>query len=118
VGDEMNDPWDIERREGETDSTYFMRIYRAAEKRYPWMEERLLHLGACLTTGLDCMHPVNCQAHHSILGDVPILEFLDSEPPGRLNDPEYRARIRDFTSCTVCGTHGLDGPTPVERFWK
>lgn len=113
----MSDTGDTERREHETDSTYFMRVYRAAEKRHPKMESRLLHLGTCLATSLPCVHPVNCQEYSGALGTVPILEFLDSEPPDRVKDPEWRARVRDYVQCTVCGTWGL-GPTPVEEFWK
>lgn len=106
-----------ERHKDESDSTYFMRVFKAAEKRYPKMEERLLHLGAYLATGLPCVHPVNCQEYRSTLGNVPILEFLASEPSGRRDDPEYRARVWGHVFCTVCGVHAPDGPTPVDKFW-
>lgn len=89
----------------ESDDTYYMRVYRAAERMYPGLEVRLLHYGTCIETRLPCVHPFPLREYHSPLGTMMLPEFIASEPPNRWRgDKAYRDRVMSMTQCTVCDT--------------
>lgn len=97
------------RQANETDDAWFMRVYRSLKAEHPDCSEPLLFTGACDRTELPCLHPLPFRDYQSPRGMVKLVDFLETEPPAKLEDAEYRKRINSMSYCPVCDTWG-----PVE----
>jgi hypothetical protein len=100
------------RKPGESDDCYYMRVFRTAQRLWPWMDKVDLYFGSCDVTGLPCLHPVNVRTH---ISGRPPLEYLEDQPPSRRVDSEWLRRFNQDTFCPVCQTAAPTEPVFLDR---